>query len=456
MRLALLSCFALAVMSCSSESDTCNGPCLGPTGMPGPEQNGPVADGGASGGADSSTGGGDLGGSGGDLGACCDMNVNPAGPWPVADLTVYGAAQGLPGGIIDASQDDAQNIWAVSADALYLLRPGQTTFTKFTAADGLHIGPFTDPAGRPNTTSITAVAGGHANEVFVGYYGYEGDGDPYLDTLAQKQLGNADKVTVDAAGKLTVTRYYFKCDYEGGNGCWENRSPRRMLYAHSGVAAGHLFLGMNHGVTHVFNDDFGDHIHPSVWYVAPDGSRTQKLGEFYGLALTPAGDLWVSGRYAVGLQTWNPVPRFSWVDGKFKYAFTIYTANHEMDTVPNYKEEGRGVGITPDGTVWFASFTMGLSSWNPVTAAGNYTQVRRWNTTPGLPTSEITDLTADLDGTLWLTTHAGALLRFDPASNTVVAWPGVSGARRIVIDTTVTPRALYVSMDGGLAVIRAK
>jgi hypothetical protein len=36
-------------------------------------------------------------------------------------------------------------------------------------------------------------------------------------------------------------------------------------------------------------------------------------------------------------------------------------------------------------------------------------------------------------------------------------WPGVSNVRRVVVDPTVTPRAVYVSMGGqGLAVIRAR
>ena len=62
-----------------------------------------------------------------------------AGPWPVADLTLYASTQGLNGTIIDAGSDEAQNIWAVTPDTLYVLRPGQTTFTPFTAANGLHI-----------------------------------------------------------------------------------------------------------------------------------------------------------------------------------------------------------------------------------------------------------------------------------------------------------------------------
>ncbi len=67
------------------------------------------------------------------------------------------------------------------------------------------------------------------------------------------------------------------------------------------------------------------------------------------------------------------------------------------------------------------------------------------------------DLAADLDGTLWIVDFDGRLLRFNPATNAVQVWQGVSDARRIVMDTTVTPRALYVSMGGsGMAVIRAK
>ena len=63
---------------------------------------------------------------------------------------------------------------------------------------------------------------------------------------------------------------------------------------------------------------------------------------------------------------------------------------------------------------------------------------------------------ADPDGSLWLVTSGGALLRFDPGSRMVQTWPGVAGVTRIYLDTMVSPRALYVSMSAGLAVIRAK
>ena len=96
-------------------------------------------------------------------------------PTATGDLTIFAAAQGLNGTIIDAGPDQAQNIWAATSDALYVLRPGESAFRRFTASDGLHVQTFTDPAtGQATASNITAMAGGQANEVFVGYRGYEG------------------------------------------------------------------------------------------------------------------------------------------------------------------------------------------------------------------------------------------------------------------------------------------
>ena len=141
-------------------------------------------------------------------------------------------------------------------------------------------------------TRITAIAGGAREQVYVGYYGYETIGNPYKDTDAQKELGNGDDVTLAAGGKLDVMRLLFRCDSERGGGCWENRSPRRIIYSHAGIAAGHSCWGFNHGVTHVLGDDFGDHVHPEVWYAPTSGTTgTEKLGEFYGIAPDADGQL---------------------------------------------------------------------------------------------------------------------------------------------------------------------
>lgn len=397
-------------------------------------------------------GGVDLGRNPRDGGGAVDM-ADPAGPWPRADLTIYGPAQGLDEPILDANPDDAQNIWAAARDALYLLRPGEPTFHKYTAADGLHIQPFIDPYGNPNLTSITAIAGGAPGQVYVGYYGYETEGDPYKDTEAQKELGNGDDIHVGADGTLQITRLLFRCDAERGNGCWEDRSPRRILYAHAGVAVGHSFWGFNHGVTHVVGDDFGDHVHPEVWY---QPGNEEKLGEFYALALDADGGLWMGGRYAVGLKAWNPKPHGpdpahdEWVSEPFTYAFTTDTSNHELDVAVGYRENNRAAAVTPDGTVWLARLSGGLASWDP--KSHNYSHIRHWSQVP----SGLLDLQADPDGTLWLVTTGGQLLRFDPATGALQTFDGVRAVSRIYVDSTVVPRALYVSTAGGLAVIRAK
>ncbi len=113
--------------------------------------------------------------------------------------------------------------------------------------------------------------------------------------------------------------------------------------------------------------------------------------------------------------------------------------------------------MTPDGTAWWVSLRTGLSSYNHVTARGNYTLIRTWDNIPGLPPSGLLDVAADPDGTLWIVDGTRRLLRFDPSTSTVQVWPGVSNARRVVMDTTIIPRALYVSMGlNGMAVIRAK
>jgi hypothetical protein len=327
------------------------------------------------------------------------------------------------------------------------LRPGEHQFHSFTAADGLHIQPFVDAYGYSTETAMTAIAGGRAGEVYVGYQGYESLGDPFMDPLEKKRLGNADRVVVGSDGKLTIVRYEFRCDYSAGSGCWEDRSVRRMLYSHQGIATDHLFIGFNHGVTHVYQDVFGDHVHPEVVWHNADGTSIQALGEFFALALTPEGDLWMAGRYGVGLQTWNPQPHANgsgWVDGTFKAAFTTYTSDHSLDVAWGYKEYNTGAGVTSDGTVWLASSSNGLTSWK----AGRF---QHW----GQVGSSLADLQADPDDTLWMVDGGGQLLRFNPKDGTVRVFAGVSGVRRLSIDTTVVPRALYATTANGLAVIRA-
>jgi streptogramin lyase len=207
---------------------------------------------------------------------------------------------------------------------------------------------------------------------------------------------------------------------------------------------------MDHGVVHIFDDLAGDHVHPEVNYLKPDNTTELKIGENYGLFVMPSGDLWIAGGYGVGLQPWNPMPHFAWVDGHFIDAFTVYTDNHDLTVPYGYREDQRGVAVTSDQNVWFASKTNGLWSWN-MSTPHNYTAVKKW-----AAPDDLMDLAADLDDTLWLVNSSGQLLRFDPKTNGYSVFPGLNGVRRVVLDATVIPRALYVSGSSGLSVIRAK
>lgn len=440
--LAMWVCGTLA--SCAGEDRTKSGApdegMTGPADAGGGEPDGgepPDAAGEDQGGAVDSGGGGggDDGGGGG-----------PAGPWPITELVLYGSAEGIGDELVDASPDDGQNIWAASQHALYVLRPGQTRFERYTVADGLHIVPFMEPEGRPSASVITALAGGHAGEVFVGYYGYEST-DPFNDTPQQKELGNADRVVLGPGRQIAITRYLFPCDYGAGGGCWENRSARRMLYAHDGAAAGHLFIGFNHGVSHVFDGRIGDHVHPEIFY---QPGNIMKLGEYLGLAVLPSGDLWVAGRHGVGLQPFDPEPHFKWVDRRFTYAFTTDTPDHELDVPIGYREDNSGAAVTPDGVLWLARMRGGLASWDPRTVA--LSTIRKWPQAP----SDLMDVQADPTGRLWLVTSDGRLWRFDPATGALGQFSGVSGVRRIYADTRVVPYAVYAATLSGLAVIRGR
>jgi streptogramin lyase len=115
-----------------------------------------------------------------------------------------------------------------------------------------------------------------------------------------------------------------------------------------------------------------------------------------------------------------------------------------------YKENNRGAAVGPDGRLWLARLGGGLASWDP--GKGSYNTIKHWSQVP----TDLVDVQADPDGTVWLVNSGGALLRFDPGSGALQTWPGVGGVTRIYVDSTVSPRAVYVSMSAGVGVIRAK
>jgi hypothetical protein len=380
--------------------------------------------------ADSGAGGG--GGAGGGSGGGGGGGAVTAGP----GMEFLDGSSGLGTPVIDANSDESGNLWAAAPDALYLRRPGAAAFRRYTNADGLHI-----------YSTITAVAGGATDEVYVGLEGHDAD-NPSLDPLDLKEAGHAEHVHLQPDGTIT-SLHYADLHTDVSSNYWENPSARRLLYAHDGPARGHLFMGMNHGIDHVFNDTWGDHIHVEVYYPSGTGS----YGEWYGLALEPGtGRLWTCGKMACGLENWNPDPR-AWVGAGYEYAFTAFTGGHDLMVADGYREDFVGAAVGADGSAYMLSRPFGMASWLPVAGRFNYGDIRR-EIVPGMGTP--VDVAADPDGTLWVadTTH---VMRWDPASGaaTPFAVPS-SDIRRIELDAHASPRTLYIATGDGLLIYRGK
>jgi len=299
------------------------------------------------------------------------------GPWAIEN-DVYGGAAGiLESPVVGATSDEAENRWVATQGALYLLRPGEKTFRRYTGEDGLHLPGFparycgdrpmqpgdhcgqTIEYGEAAPPGITHIVGGGPDEVFVGYQGVDempadmtcppkdptksvGYGD-YCDP--NRHSGKMDRVRLLADGTLQVDRFDFVAGQHGAE-YWHNRTVHTAAYDHF-AHPGTLYVGTNHGVNIVFPDRFrypapgewfdlanvewlGDHLHARVCQFdppapcPPDSEAGQRMGGWRGIAIDANGDVWHAGRWTAGLITWNDDP-MTWVNrpgaAAFKLAF---------------------------------------------------------------------------------------------------------------------------------------
>ncbi|MBS2028798.1 MAG: hypothetical protein JST54_12930 [Deltaproteobacteria bacterium] len=395
-----------------------------------------------------------------------------AGPWPTAQSTQFVTGEPM----VDVSVDEAENIWAVSNDALYILRPGQTVFRKYTDADGLHIGN----AGAPG---IMNVAGGKANEGFVGYNGVDIPttpqitGDPTQD--APLKMGGIDHISLKPDGTLTVTHLDIHSDdyVVGGQtdfSYYEDRGTRRMLYDHT-FHPGTLYTGWNHGVNRIdwgttdptTKLPFADHVHPIV-VSQTDAGTTEWMAEWRGLALDPTNDgaLWMGGEFTGGAIKWTPA-LYTWTcqraDCNPSNDFLrAYAGAYGQPLFPVPADGSpmnvRGVAVTKDGTAWFVSGPQ----WNPgVDAVYGIAQVQGWTVNwldpgaIGLPGNQLMDVVALPDGTLVFALLGGGLWHYDPKTKTTTAVPNAPADVNLMwVDPMVTPPALWVASDQGVTLLR--
>ncbi len=410
------------------------------------------------------------------------------GPWPTAPLVLYDAAQGLREAPLSASADEAQNIWVVTGSALYVLRPGASQFLRFTAADGLHVGPgYTDPP------DFTLVEGGGRNEAFVGYYAHDtsdpaGSHAQFAHTANDPaaHLGKMDQVILATDGTITAHRYDLRNSNDGFY--YETRTITSMVYDHF-QHPGELYVGSNHGVTRiqpghwrepqtsseksfpigVEREWYVDHVHPVACDGGPcDPTRRIVFGDWFGLTLADDGRLWMAGLTSAGAIRWTSVLqdwRNSWAPyNPFVPAFgdpieqnpPVFRPPREGDPV-----NLRAVAVTPDGTVWFASGevegwrgpTYGLAAWD----GKHFTAFDP--IALGAVDYNILELVALSDGRLVLGFPGSGLLVWKPGDakgRRITRADGLPGEAigRLHLDRMVKPAALYAPIDGGLVMLR--
>jgi WD40 repeat protein len=425
------------------------------------------------------------------------------GPWPLTNVT-YGGANGVKEApIVGASTDETQNLWVATHSALYLLQPGQATFHRFSATDGLHLQSnpvaycdldFGDHAcpiyGAAADPGITEIVGGGPNEVFVGYQGKDEGTADWTDP--NRHSGKLDRVRLLANGTLQVDRFDLVQGVSAAY--WHNRTIQRMVFDHFRHPH-ELYVGTNHGVDLIRPDQFrypkpnewfndvnhewlSDHIHPEVCVpncAVPPALKQPRYGDWRGLALSPDGDLWVAGRWTAGKVRWT-ADLFTWSSRNGEQTFSVAfgdpypvppnAQNFINEPVFRPPKEGdpvslSAVSVAPDGRVWFASGSYyggtdqdyGVAVWNgqsfqvfdPVTSLGMEKNVR--------------DLIALPDGRIVLAGPRTGLLLWNPATGSrqtlrAPAWLPDDNVQRLELDTMVSPPALHVSTETGATVIR--
>ena len=503
-------CFALGLMhlGCGSGSDRMRSVQDLP---PPPADDGGIPDTGRDGGIDAGTDGGLDGGPDGGIDGGVDggsdggINFGGPGPWPIENHS-YGAADGiLESPVVGFTTDETQNRWVATHDALYLLRPGQTTFHRYAAADGLHL--QSNPAvycdarlpggdhlcpiyGAAVDPGITEIVGGGPNEVFVGYAGHDEGTGEWDDP--NRHTGKLDRVRLLADGTIQVDRIDM-CSGAHGGQYWHNRTVERMIYDHF-IHLHELYVGTNHGVDLMRPDRFryprpdewfdtanlefmADHLHPRVCYHRPcdNTESNQRMGDWRGLALAPDGELWVAGMWTAGKIRWDP-DLLHWFSRPGEQAFSVafgdpypvppndYGFINQPVFMPPLEGDHvsiSAVAVAPDGKVWFSGGALyngypdyGIAYWDGHTFHYYDPQIDL-----EMPERGVRDLIALPTGQLVVAGPNSGLTLWNPATGAHQAlrapqWLPDDRVLRLELDKMVSPPALHVSTSRGATVLR--
>src|SRR5512140_3802648 len=211
----------------------------------------------------------------------------------------FGPAEGAPREVWGVSQDGTGNIWVAGGDeGLFVLTPGAATLRRFTIADGLY--SYTDATGGHGYKAIS-VAGGPGSTAFVGYYGKQLaeyctwlPRDTQPDSIVKS--GDADEVTLGPAGisvrhiDISTPRNFYPQYPQGRE---KVHDVFRILYD---ANKNNVWFGGNHGVALWENRRMmWEHQHAAINGYTARGHYTLLSGDWCGLALDAAGDVWMGG-----------------------------------------------------------------------------------------------------------------------------------------------------------------
>jgi hypothetical protein len=311
--------------------------------------------------------------------------------------TFLGPAQGAPHEVLGVSEDAGGNLWVAGGEeGLFVLRPGASSFQRFTMDDGLRPYGFladgSAPVG-PKYLKVLSVAGGPPGTVFVGY---AGQGDCEANYYAPKRerdpniykSGDADRVMLTATG-LRVVHY----DISSGPGVVsEEEGGREKICSVLRIAwdaeHGNLWFGANHAFAWGDPDHeeqptcngqracsgVQEHTHPHITAKDATGHEFRLTDAYHGIAVRPDGDVWFGGA--------NRTTRFRYMTVKTPRDFEQARKKSEnrsardnrIDVWPDRVDEVAipgpedrvddnvsGLALMPDGSVWVASYALGLA-----------------------------------------------------------------------------------------------
>ena len=309
---------------------------------------------------------------------------------------------------------------------------------------------------------MISVAGGPGSSVLVGYKGVNDEGSDEDDPVWMLKSGDAARVVYDGAG-LTVTHFDISSppglykDYP--NGREKVRHIYRIVYDDK---TGNVWFGGDHGVAmyEARSKMIWEHQHVTIngykQSAADDpagASYTATMsGDWRGVAIDPAGDVWMGGAHRVGKL------RYASEGGQFWASFSP----NDLDVWPDrVSRDARPADRTADhisdmiadaNGVWIGSSWRGLARWTP--SGISY-----------IPNSQMVDgkVTAlekdPEDGSLWVGHLWGGITRISNGTYTHYSWtpfgrPIIDGVvRDIQSDRLSGQRRVLVAFSGGVVAV---